>query len=384
MIKIPILDIKRELDEIGTETESAVLRVLKRGDFILGEDVKLLEEETARYLGSKYAVGVASGTDALILSIAALGIGAGDEIITTPFTFIATSEAVSRCGARPVFADIDPETLNVDPIEIEKKITPKTKAILPVHLYGNPADMDSIFKIAKKHNLKIIEDCAQAFGASYLTTNHQPPTTNKTGVWKRVGTLGSCGCFSFFPAKNLGAYGDGGMIATDSEEIYEKLKMLRNHGCRDRYFYLMHGFNSRLDTIHAAVLRVKLKYIDNWVEKRRQAALWYHELLKDVPQINFLKENPSGRHAQNYFTVKVTEKRKELQEHLQKEGIASAVYYPLSLHLQLVYQNLGYKKGDFPVSENFQEEVLSFPIFPQLTQREVKLVTDKIKVFYKE
>jgi dTDP-4-amino-4,6-dideoxygalactose transaminase len=364
-MQIPLTDLKAQYESIKGEIETAITGVLREANFILGKQVGLLEQEIAQYLGVEHAVGVASGTGALVLSLAALGIGKGDEVITTPFTFIATAEAISRAGARPVFCDIDEKTLNIDPEKIEKKITKSTKAILPVHLYGLPCAMDEILSIAKKHNLKIIEDCAQSFGAEYKD--------------KKSGSLGDCGCFSFFPAKNLGCYGDGGMIATNEADLAEKLKILRNHGSKDKYFYVTRGFNSRLDTLQAAIVRVKLKHIDKWVNQRINCAKTYNELLKDIPNLSLLETPDYAKHAFNYYTVRIKKARNAIQGHLKQNGIASAVYYPLCLHLQQVYQELGYKKGDFANAEAAQEEVLSLPIYPELAQEQIQTVAQSLK-----
>jgi dTDP-4-amino-4,6-dideoxygalactose transaminase len=362
---IPLTDLKAQYQSIKDEIGSAISQVLQETNFILGKQVGLLEQEMGQYLGVQHAVGVASGTDALVLSLAALGIGKGDEVITTPFTFIATAEAISRVGARPVFCDIEEKTCNIDPKLIEKKITKATKAILPVHLYGLPCAMDEIISIAKKHNLKVIEDCAQSFGAEYKG--------------RKAGALGDCGCFSFFPGKNLGCYGDGGMVATNEAGIAEKLKILRNHGSKHKYFYVTHGFNSRLDTLQAAIVRVKLKHIDKWVNQRIACAKSYAELLKGVSNISLLEVGDYAKHAFNYYTIRIKKSRTTIQERLKQNGIASAIYYPLCLHLQEVYQELGYKKGDFPVAERAQEEVLSLPIYPELTEEKIRVVVQLLK-----
>jgi len=364
-MQIPLTDLKAQYESIKGEIQVAIDQVLQETNFILGKQVEFLEQEMAQYLGIKYAVGVASGTDALVLSLTALGIGKGDEVITTPFTFIATAEAISRVGARPVFCDIDARTLNLDPEKIEKKITPATKAILPVHLYGLPCVMDEILSISKKHRLRIIEDCAQSFGAEYKS--------------KKAGSLGDCGCFSFFPGKNLGCYGDGGMVATNEAGIVEKLKILRNHGSKDKYFYVTHGFNSRLDTLQAAVVRVKLKHIDKWVNQRIACAKIYNELLKDIPNLTLPQIPVYVRHAFNYYTIRVKKGRSIIQGRLKENGIASAIYYPLCLHLQQVYQELGYNKGDFSIAECAQEEVLSLPMYPELTKEQIQKIAWAVK-----
>ena len=312
----------------------------------------------------KYARGVASGTDALVLTLAALDIKKGDEVITTPFTFIATAESITRVGARPVFCDIDEMTYNIDPLAIEEKITPRTKAILPVHLYGLSCQMDGILSLARKYDLKVIEDCAQSFGAEFKN--------------KKVGTLGNAGCLSFFPAKTLGAFGDAGMVITNNEEIAESLKCLRNHGSNNKYYYKMHGFNSRLDSLQAAILSVKLKYIDEWIKARQEKAAYYGKLFSGTEIITpFIPENLT--HSCNYYTIRIKATRDLVLKYLQKHGIASAIYYPLCLHLQEVYKDLGYTQGDFPVAETIQTEVLSLPIYPELGEKEIEEIVARIK-----
>lgn len=361
--KIQMTDLKSQYEAIKSEIDTAIQSVINESSFIQGKPVSLLEEEIARYFGVKFAVGVASGTDALVLALTALGIGSGDEVITTPFTFIATAEAISRVGAKPVFCDIDLDTYNIDPDKIEEKITPRTKALLPVHLYGMPCRMDKIMAIVNKHKLKLVEDCAQSFGSEYKN--------------KKVGTFGDCGCLSFFPAKTLGCYGDGGMIITDNEEVVQKAKMLRNHGSGKKYYYGIHGFNSRLDTLQAAVLRVKLKYIDLWINKRIENARYYNELLLGLSPKGTV---PEYKHTFNYYTIRIkNNKREEVQNRLKERAIPSAIYYPLCLHLQEVYRDLGYIKGDFPIAEQAQDEVLGLPMCPELTKVQIKQITDTIK-----
>ena len=366
-MKIPLVDLKAQYNSIRGEIERAIQKVIEGGQFILGEEVEALEKEIAHFLGVKYAVGVASGTDALQLALLACDVKPGDEVITTPFTFIATAEAITQCGARPVFVDIDPRTYNIDSSKIEPAITKRTKAILPVHLYGQPADMDSILELARKYGLKVIEDCAQAFGAGYKG--------------KKVGSMGDAGCLSFFPSKVLGAYGDGGMVITNAPEIAEKVNMLRNHGSKQKYYYLIPGFNSRLDELQAAILRVKLRHIEKWISERRRKAAFYVRLLKGVEGVETPYEAPWGFHMFNYYTIRVRNGRGELQKSLASHGIATAVYYPLSLHLQEVYRSLGYKSGDFPRSEQAQEQVLSLPIYPELEEKQVEEITKVIKDF---
>ncbi|MCL5774007.1 MAG: DegT/DnrJ/EryC1/StrS family aminotransferase [Firmicutes bacterium] len=366
-MNIPILDLKEQYQSIKSEINEAVGKVLGETQFILGPEVKKLEEEIAEFIGTKYAVGVASGTDALHLALRAMGVGKGDEVITTPFTFIATAETVLLAGAVPVFADINPDTFNIDPESIEKKLTSKTKAIIPVHLYGQCADMDKIMNIARKHNLKVLEDCAQSFGAEFKG--------------KKAGSFGDTSAFSFFPTKNLGCFGDGGMVLTNSEEVAENLKMLRGHGSKVRYYHDIEGFNSRLDTLQAAILRVKLKYINEWNEKRRNAAHLYNKLIKDSG-VKTPVESGEGKHVYHQYTIKC-KKRNELKDFLAGAGITSMIYYPLSLHQQKVFECLGYKKGDFPRSEKVQDEVLSLPIFPELGEERIKIISEKINEFYR-
>ena len=369
-MKIPLVDLKAQYNSIKQEINEVTQRVIEGGQFILGPEVIALENEVAAYLGVKYAVGVASGTDALQLSLLACGIKPGDEVITTPFTFIAPAEAITQCGAIPVFADIDPKTYNIDPEKIEGKITEKTKAILPVHLYGQSADMEPILKLAHKHHLKIVEDCAQALGSEYKQ--------------KKVGSIGDAGCFSFFPSKVLGAYGDGGMVVTNNSGIAEKVDMLRNHGCKEKYYHLIPGFNSRLDNLQAAILRVKLRHLNEWIKLRHYNAILYSTLLCQIGGIQPPFEAPYSYHTFNYYTVRLTSSqlsRDNLRKHLDSQGIATAIYYPLSLHLQEVYKFLGHKAGDFPESENAQEEVLSLPMYPELSKEQIEIVLQSITNF---
>jgi dTDP-4-amino-4,6-dideoxygalactose transaminase len=362
-MKIPLVDLKAQYSALREEIDGAIRKVIESGQFILGPEVAAFESEIAAYCQTKYAVGVASGTDALRLALLACGIKSGDEVITTPFTFIATTEAITDCGATPVFVDIDPVTFNLDPAKIEPKITSKTAAILPVHLYGHPADMGPIVSLARKYNLKIIEDCAQALGAEYKG--------------KKVGSLGDAGCLSFFPSKVLGAYGDGGMVVTSHPEIMKMVTMLRNHGAQKKHFSLVSGFNSRLDDLQAAVLRVKFKNLDSWIKLRRQKAGLYSRLFDQIVGIKPPQAMRDSYHVYNYYTIRVTgEKlnRGSLQKHLNDNGVSTAVYYPLSLHMQQVYKSLGHKPGDFPASERAQGEVLSLPIYPELEDAEIEQI----------
>ena len=368
-MNIPLVDLKSQYKQIKSEIDEAVQGVIKSGQFILGPEVEAFESEVATYCDTKYAIGVASGTDALQLALLACGIGPSDEVITTPFTFIATAETIAKCGATPVFADIDSKTYNIDPAKLESKINPKTKAILPVHLYGQPADMNPIVELAQKYNLKIIEDCAQALGAEYRS--------------EKVGSIGDVGCLSFFPSKVLGAYGDGGMIVTSNPDIAERAKILRNHGCREKYYHLIHGFNSRLDSLQAAILRVKLRHLDNWIKIRCQKASLYSQLLEGIVDIEPPCVAPYGYPVFSYYTIRLNSRlsRDNLGEFLGSQGVATAIYYPLSLHLQEVYKPLGYKPGDFPESERAQGEVLSIPMYPELEGQEIEEIAKQIEIF---
>ena len=361
---IPILDLKRQYEVIGKEIEENVVKVLRSGSYILGENVKNLESEMAKYCGVKNVVSCANGTDALQLALRALDIGEGDEVITVAFTFVATTESVGVVGAKPVFVDINSDTFNIDVSLLESKITPKTKAIMPVHLYGQPADMDTIVKVAKKYNLYVIEDCAQAIGAEYKG--------------KKVGSFGDIGCFSFFPTKNLGAFGDGGMITTNSDFLAKRLTALRNHGGAVRYYHDELGLNSRLDEIQAAILRVKAKHIDTWNKKRRENAHRYNELFKNVEGVITPKELNETKCVYHQYTIQVPN-RDEIHKYLQEQGIGAMIYYPVPLHLQKLHANLCGKEGDLPVTEAKTKVVMSLPMFPELTEAEQKEVVQKIK-----
>jgi dTDP-4-amino-4,6-dideoxygalactose transaminase len=367
-MKIPLVDLEAQYLSIKEEVDRAIKQTLESTQFILGPEVKALENEIAAYLGVKHAVGVASGTDALLLALLGCGVGPGDEVITTPFTFVATSETISRCGAVPVFVDIDPHTFNINAAQIEKKIGKKTKAILPVHLYGHAAPMDDIIHLAREHGLKVIEDCAQALGTGFRG--------------KKVGSLGDAGCFSFFPSKILGAYGDGGIIATNDEKIAEKAGILRNHGGKDKYFVVVHGFNSRLDSLQAAILRAKLRHLDEWIEKRRRNAEALSRLLRDIPEVHVPGSAEYSYHIFNYYTLRVSgAERDNLQKHLNARGVGTAIYYPLPLHLQEVYKPLGHKAGDFPEAERAAAEVLSLPMYPELDDEQIEFIAAQIRQY---
>ena len=367
---IPLVDLKAQYSTLKNEVDNAIQRVLNRGQFILGPEVRVFEEEMAAYCGTKFAVGVASGTDALLLALLACGIGLGDEIITTPFTFVATAETIVQCGAIPVFVDVNPRSFNMDPRNIEQSITPRTKAILPVHLYGQAVDMDPVMDLAQKYNLKVIEDCAQALGVEYKS--------------RKVGSIGTAGCLSFFPSKTLGAYGDGGIVITNEPEIAETVNLLHKHGANTSYYYLLPGFNSRLDTLQAAILSVKLKRLDNWNELRRSKAALYTQLLSTIERINPPYIEEFGKPIFNYYTIRLTDtrlRRNKLREHLESRGIQTMVYYPLSLHLQEAYKVLGYHPSDFPESEQAQEQVLSLPMYPELSEGQIQDIVAGIKDF---
>ncbi|KPL04539.1 MAG: transcriptional regulator [candidate division Zixibacteria bacterium SM23_73_2] len=367
-MKVPLLDLKRQYHSIKDEIDQAVNEVLENTRFILGPQVKEFEENVAKYCGDGYAVGVASGTDALLLSLRACGVEPGDEVIIPPFTFFATAGVITRLGAKPVFVDIDLLTYNLLPDKIEEKITERTKAIMPVHLFGQCADMDPIMEVAKKHNLKVVEDAAQAIGSKYKG--------------RRAGTIGDLGCFSFFPSKNLGGAGDGGMVITDDEKLADLVRKLRVHGATQKYFHPMVGYNSRLDTLQAAILNVKLKYLDEWSSKRREKAEVYNRAFANTDIVT-PKEEEFNYHIYHQYTISV-KNRDKLKEHLLENQIGCSIYYPLSLHLQECYRYLGYKKGDFPNSEIRSEEVISIPVFPELTEEEQEFVIEKIKDFIKD
>jgi dTDP-4-amino-4,6-dideoxygalactose transaminase len=359
---IPMVDLKRQYAHLKNEIDKAVSLALEQTQFILGPNVTALETEVAAYHKLPHAIGCANGTDALLLALRACGIGQGDEVITTPFTFIATAEVVALVGAQPVFVDICPDTFNIDPDKIAAKITSRTKAIIPVHLFGHPADMAPIMDIARKHHLKVIEDCAQAFGATYQG--------------QTVGTMGDAGCFSFFPSKNLGCYGDGGMVITHDEAIAAKLKVLRNHGSAVRYYHSEVGYNSRLDEIQAAILRVKLPHIDTANEARRANAAAYCAAITEK-NIILPSERPGCKHVYHQFTIR-TKNRKIIADALTGAGSASAVYYPVPLHQQEVFLKMYDLKESLSVTETCAHEVLSLPMFPELTPEEIRQIADVI------
>jgi dTDP-4-amino-4,6-dideoxygalactose transaminase len=358
---IPALDLTRQYRAIAPEVDAAVAQVLAAGVFINGPNVAALEDEIARYVGTRYAVGLNSGTDALHLALRALDIGPGDEVVTTPFSFAATSEVIGIVGATPVFADIDPATFNLDPAAIEAAIGPRTRAIIPVHLYGRPAPMYAINALARRHHLAVVEDCAQSIGASI--------------DGRRTGSLGTIGAFSFYPSKNLGAYGDGGMIVTDDRALAERIRRLRAHGAGVKYHHDELGINSRLDEMQAAILRVKLRHLEAWIEQRRAIAARYTDELAGLRRL-VLTDVPPGRgHVYHQFTIRAPLDRDRLAQALRERDIQTAIYYPVPLHLQPVHAALGYRPGAFEHAERAAREVLSLPIFPELRDDEVDTVT---------
>lgn len=358
---VPMVDLKVQFQGIRDEVFESLRNIIESSNYILGPSVREFEGKISDYIGVSQAIGVASGTDALHISLEALGIGDGDEVITTPFSFFATVEAILYTGARPVFVDIELDTFNIDPDKIEERITEKTKAILPVHLFGHPADMERIMDIAKRHNLYVIEDCAQAFGASIGD--------------KRVGSFGDAGCFSFYPSKNLGAYGDGGMIVVRDEGISQRIRMLRNHGATASYIHDSIGFNSRLDEIQAGILLIKFKRIDEYNRLRKEKALKYNSLLSHV--VRCPSERKGFKHVFNLYTI-MSDRRDEIQRALREGGVSSVIYYPLPLHLQKALSFLNYKHGDFPLAERASREVLSLPIYPELDDLTIERIADTV------
>jgi dTDP-4-amino-4,6-dideoxygalactose transaminase len=365
-VRVPILDLKAQYATYKGEAARAMNEVCEGQSFALGPAVVQFEGEIASYCGSKYAIGVSSGSDALLVSLMALEIKPGDEVITTPFTFFATAGSIARLGAKPVFVDVDRDSYNIDASLIEEKMTEKTRAIIPVHLFGQAAQMKPIMEIAKRYNTSIIEDAAQAIGASQDGT--------------KCGNFGDCGCFSFYPSKNLGCFGDGGLVTTNSQGLAEKIKMLRNHGQASTYFYQAIGGNFRLDGIQGAVLSVKLKYVDQWNEKRRQHAALYDNIFGDSP-VKPPKIDSNNVSIYHQYTVRVPE-RDQLQKFLAEHKIGSAVFYPKPLHLQDCFRELGYKEGDFPVAERLCGEVLSLPVYPELTSEQIEYVGRAVLRFY--
>ncbi|PWT76727.1 MAG: transcriptional regulator [Chloroflexi bacterium] len=375
---VPLLDLKAHHEPLQKEIMAAIEQVFKGQAFILGPEVTKLEERVATYCHTQAAIGVSSGTDALLIALMGLGIGAGDDVITTPYSFFATAGAVARLGAKPVFVDIDPRTFNIDPLKIENAITPKTKALIPVHLYGQCTDMGPIVEIAARCKLAIIEDAAQAIGTEY-----------RDG--RRAGSIGTVGCLSFFPSKNLGCLGDGGMVVTNDQDLAERLKVLRVHGSKPKYYHKLIGGNFRLDSLQAAVLNVKLNYLDGWTRKRQENAQRYETLfqqtglvqkgLVQLPESVYREFGHKHYHIYNQFVLRV-EKRDGLIEHLKQKGIGAEIYYPVPFHLQECFRYLGYKERDFPESERAAMETVAVPIYPELTSAQQEEVVGTIQDFY--
>ncbi|MEI4769562.1 DegT/DnrJ/EryC1/StrS family aminotransferase [Psychrobacillus sp. FJAT-51614] len=368
-MKVPMLDLSEQYASLKSEVLEALDSVMSSSQFILGDNVKKLEADIAKYSNVSHGIGCGNGSDAIHIALQAAGIGAGDEVITTPFTFFATGGAIVRAGATPVYADIDPVSFNLDPNEIEKHITDRTKAIIPVHLYGQMADMVRIREIADKHNLIVVEDAAQAIGA-------------KQGDYT-VGQLGDAATYSFFPTKNLGAYGDGGMVVTNNDDIAEKSRVIRVHGSKPKYYHSVLGYNSRLDEIQAAVLNVKFPHLDTWSEQRRKHAEFYTSLLNE--KVSEHVQTPviveGFYHVFHQYTI-LTERRDELQAYLKENGVATMIYYPLPLHVQPVFESLGYKEGDYPKAEKAANQALSLPMFPELKEEQQQYVVEKIAEFF--
>lgn len=371
---VPLCDLQQQYRDLQPQLDEAAARVLASGQVILGPEVASLEEEVARYCGTGHAVGCASGTDALLLALQALGVGAGDEVILPPFTFFACAGAVVRTGATPVFADIDPATFNLDPLQVENKITPRTRAILVVHMFGQCVDMEPLWHVAERHGLPVVEDAAQAFGAEYQG--------------KRAGTLGAICCFSFYPSKILSAYGDAGMVATNDPEWAERMACLRVHGMQPKYHHHYLGWNARLDALQAALLRVKLPHVDSWIEARQEAARRYDGLLAEQHLTHFLERpvvRPNRRHVFNYYVVRVAHgQRDALMRHLKKEQIGHEVYYPVPLHRQPCLAHLGYQEGDFPASEEACRDVLALPMFPEISEQQQRRVVQSCAAFLRQ
>ena len=383
-MKVPPFDLTRQFEGLNQELMTAVYRVLASGRYILGPEVEAFEKEVAEYLGAKHAIGVASGTDALWLSLKALGVGPGDLVLTTPFTFFATASAIFNTGATPVFADIDPRTFNLDPEKVREALDGRSpvwqrlrlkpervKVLLPVHLYGQAAEMEPLLEIAHRYGLKIVEDAAQAMGTEYKG--------------KKVGTFGEFGCFSFFPMKNLGAFGDGGLVVTQNDELAERVCMLRAHGSKPKYYHYLIGTNSRLDSLQAAMLRVKLSYLDRWITSRRNIASIYDALLERVKEIQIPYRIADSYRSFHQYTVRVLNgQRDPLRAYLKKKGIDTGIYYSLPVHLQPVLTSFGYMEGDFPEAERACREVLSLPMWPEMTEDEARYVAQTIVEYYAE
>lgn len=363
---IPLVDLKAQYRSIQPDIDAAIRRVVENTSFILGKEVQAFEQAFAQYCGADHCIGVSSGTAALHLALRAAGIGPGDEVITSPFTFVATAEAIWMAGARPVFVDIHPRYYCIHPDLIERAITPRTKAIMPVHLYGQPADMDPIMDIARRHQLLVIEDAAQAHGAEYHG--------------RRTGTLGDIAGFSFYPGKNLGAYGDAGAVVTNNAELAERVRMLRDHGRRSKYEHEILGYGERLDALQAAILAAKLPHLETWTERRRALARRYHQLLVGAP-VELPEEMPGTRMVYHIYAIR-TSHRDALLQHLNAQGIGAGIHYPIPLHLQPSLRYLGYQPGDFPEAERASQEVLSLPLYPEMTDEQQDMIVEAIRQFF--
>lgn len=361
---IHLVDLQAQYATIKPEIDTALERVISRASFILGDEVSGFEEKFAAYCGSRHAIGVASGTAALRLALAACGIGAGDDVITTPHTFIATAEAIAHTGARPIFADIDPATYNIDPNKLEAAITPQTRAIVPVHLYGRPAPMQEILTIASRHRLRVIEDACQSHGA-------------RSGD-KRAGAMGDAGCFSFYPGKNLGAFGDAGMVITDNQQCAARVRSLRDHGRAEKYVHDTLGFGERLDGLQAAVLDVKLRHLEDWTERRRAAADTYRQLLAGQPLILPPEDDEQTASVYHLFVIRVRQRDRVLGA-LKAANIGAGIHYPLPVHMQPAFSYLGYQRGDFPHSERAADEILSLPLYPEITTAQLEAVAAAVR-----
>lgn len=359
---VPLLDLKREYASIKSEIDAAVATVMAETKYINGPQVKQFEDAAAKYLGVKYAIGVASGTDALLIALRAAGVGPGTEVITTSFSFFATAGTIANLGATPVFVDVEADTFNITAEQIAPRINSKTRAIVPVHLFGQSADLDPIIALGKKHGIAIVEDAAQSLSSKYKN--------------QMSGTIGDLGIYSFYPTKNIGCPGDGGMITTNSDELNEKVRMLKSHGAKTKYFHDLVGYNSRLDTLHAAVLLAKLPHLDGWSAKRRENAAYYNQRFAKANLIRPV-EKPFAYHIYNQYSICV-DNRDGLRDRLKQEGIGYEIYYPLPLHLQQCFRPLGYKEGDLPVSEKCAKSVISLPIYPMLTEQEREFVADTV------
>lgn len=370
-MNVPFVDLKEQYSAIRHELEPALQDVFHDTAFILGKYVARFEQEFAAFCGVRHAIGVNSGTDAITLTLKAMNLGPGDEIITAANTFIATAEAIVHAGCKPVFVDISQDTYNLNPHELEEKITPKTKAIIPVHLYGQPADLEAIMQVARRHNLLVIEDAAQAHGAQYHG--------------RRVGSIGDAACFSFYPSKNLGAYGDGGAIVTNDDSLALKIRHLRDHGSVQKYQHEMVGYNSRLDALQAVVLSVKLKYLDQWNAMRARNAHLYNELLSEIPGVVTPQVLPDVQHVYHLYVIRLARgDRNRLQAHLKAHGIETGIHYPQPVHLTKAFAHLGYREGDFPIAERCARAILSLPMYPELRAEQIEYVAQEIQSFLKE